>query len=218
MVKRFIFLLFASAAWGNQELEFQYDLNHLCESDIHEHLPHLRRLAGECSSVVEMGLCNMVSTWGLLQGLSEREAVPRTYLGIDIFFPPEETLSLAERLAKENGIGFTFLQANTLDVLLAPVDLLFIDTYHTYCQLTQELEKFAPSVKKYIAMHDTSEPWGNQDEGTYGEQKECPSWVDRTRHGLWPAVEDFLIRHPEWKLKERHFNNHGFTVLERSGS
>ena len=30
---------------------------------------------------------------------------------------------------------------------------------HTYCHLSYELDTFSPKVRKYIAMHDTSEPW-----------------------------------------------------------
>jgi hypothetical protein len=38
---------------------------------------------------------------------------------------------------------------------------------------------------------------------------------EEIRKGLWPAVEEFLIDHPEWRLKERFTNNNGLTVLER---
>ena len=33
--------------------------------------------------------------------------------------------------------------------------------------------------------------------------------------GLWPAVEDFLEKHPEWVLHERYTNNNGLTILKR---
>ena len=94
--------------------------------------------------------------------------------------------------------------------------MLFIDTWHTYRHLSYELEKFSPKVRKYIAMHDTSEPWGSDDEPAYyGPVRKYPPHIDLNKRGLWTAVEDFLAAHPEWKLKERHLNNHGFTVLER---
>jgi hypothetical protein len=38
---------------------------------------------------------------------------------------------------------------------------------------------------------------------------------EEIERGLWPAVEEFLALHPEWKLKERYTNNNGLTVLER---
>jgi len=105
-----------------------------------------------------------------------------------------------------------------MTIEMEPVDMIFIDSLHTYCHLTYELETFSPKVAKFIAMHDTSEPWGDAEDDTYhGDYSEYPAWIDRTKKGLWPAVEDFLARHPEWKLKSRVFNRHGFTVLERLG-
>ncbi len=196
------------------ELQKRYELSCLQPSDINEHIDTLRCLAKECSSVVEIGMRNMVSTWGLLQGLSENSLDSRSYLGIDIALPPLETLNLARRLAKENGISFSFLQTNDMNVDIDFTELLFIDSLHTYCHLTYELEKFAPQIRKYIAMHDTS--WGNIDDPQYqGDYSEYPLEYDRSKRGLWLAIEDFLKRHPEWILNERHLNNYGFTILKR---
>jgi hypothetical protein len=103
----------------------------------------------------------------------------------------------------------------TLDI--PPVDMLFIDSLHTYCHLTCELEKFSPKVGKYIAMHDTSAPWGMMDDDQYhGDYSEYEPSFDRTKRGLWPAVVDFLGRHPEWSLYQRNLYSHGFTVLGRT--
>jgi hypothetical protein len=33
--------------------------------------------------------------------------------------------------------------------------------------------------------------------------------------GLWQAIEEFLVAHPEWKLIERKTNCNGMTLLER---
>lgn len=197
--------------------EYEYHVN--VSSDIHEHLPTLRTLARECCSVVELGLRTMESTWGILQGLAETHSSHRSYLGIDLSIPPEEILNKAKTLAQQNGISFCFLQANDLTVDLPPTDMLFIDTLHTYCQLTSELEKFSSQVAKFIAMHDTSGPWGEVDDAEYcGNYSEYPAWIDRTQRGLWAAVRDFLQRHPEWELKARYLNCNGLTVLQRVGS
>ena len=206
--------------YGNPSAEIQ--LRYQCEissnipSDINEHVQTLRLLAQECSSVVEIGLREMVSSWGILQGLSESQSLAPSYLGIDIHSPSLATLSLAKRLAEEHNISFTFVQANDMDVDIETAEMLFIDSLHTYCHLTYELEKFSSKITKYIAMHDTSDPWGNADEHTYdGDYAEYPEKYDRTKRGLWPAVEDFLKRHPEWTLFKRYLNNHGFTILKR---
>ena len=194
-------------------IKSKYELLCKTPSDINEHLPVLYNLAKTCSSVVEIGLRTMVSSWALLHGLAESSLPTRSYLGIDIASPPLESLALAKRLAGAKGISFEFIQADDRQVEIGPTEMLFIDSLHTYCHLTTELEKFSPHVSKYIALHDTSDPWGNQDEGGYSE---CPPGYDRAKRGLWPAVEDFLQRHPEWTLHERRFNNHGLTILKRS--
>lgn len=41
------------------------------QSDINEHLPTLRAYAAQCTSVAEMGVRGIVSTWALLKGLAE---------------------------------------------------------------------------------------------------------------------------------------------------
>jgi hypothetical protein len=207
--------LHGDESFAKSALTYQYELHAQQPSDIYEHLPVLRQLAKECSSVVEIGLRTIISTWGILQGLSENPSSTRSYLGIDIDAPPYQTLFLAKRLAETNGIEFDFWQANDMKIDIEPVEMLFIDSLHTYCHLTYELEKFSPKVKKYIVMHDTSDPWGSRDQPYLGDYSEYPPEYNRKSQGLWPAVEDFLQRHPEWTLHQRRLNNHGLTTLRR---
>ncbi len=186
-------------------------------SDIHEHLPPLKQLASECARVAEIGVHSVVSSWALLQGLYETPFASKTYIGIDTNLPPFEALNKAKTLAQAAGITYNFWLSNDRDIEIPPVDLLFIDSLHTYCHLTYQLEKFSPQVSRYIALHDTSAPWGTHDDTRYeGDYSEYPAWIDRTKRGLWAAVVDFLSRHPEWCLYERRKNNHGFTVLKRT--
>lgn len=196
------------------DIAIHYVLHATQPSDIFEHLPVLRELASECDSVVEIGVRGAVSTWGILQGLSEHEGKERSYLGIDLYYPPN--IALLRSVCRQNDIQFQFCTQNDLFLRLEPIDFLFIDSLHTYCHLTYELETFSPAVRKYIAMHDTSAPWGEEDDTTYhGNYSEYPPHINRTKRGLWAAVVDFLATHPEWNLKERRLNCHGFTVLER---
>lgn len=200
---------------SSTELTGIYEHHCRAVSDIYEHIPILRQLASECSSVVEIGIRTMVSSWGVLLGLTESKAESKLYIGIDLAMPPAHNLHTAKRLAEAHQIQFNFWQANDMSINIPVIDMLFIDSLHTYCHLTYELEKFSPNVRKYITLHDTSDPWGNVDEPYSGNYSEYPAHIDRTKRGLWPAAEDFLARHPEWKLKERRLNNHGFTILER---
>lgn len=192
----------------------------LCKetSDINEHLPTLKQLSSECSSVIETGLRSKVSPWVFLKGLSESQNIPCTYLWIDREFPLLTTLQKVRELATSHGIFFHFWKADDRTVDIASTDLLFIDSLHTYCHLTHELEKFSPRVNKYIAMHHTSPPWGlNDDDSAYhGDYSEYDPMFDRTKRGLWPAVIDFLGRHPEWSLYERSIYDNGLIILKRT--
>ncbi len=207
--------LFGEYSPAQLELKNKYELSCTQPSDINEHVETLRSLAKECSSVVEIGLRTMVSSWGILFGLSENTSAKRSYLGIDIEEPPFAILYLAKQLAEKNGISFSFLLANDMSIEIEPTEMLFIDSMHTYCHLLDELIRFSPKVSKYIALHDTT-AWGDIDDiGYEGDYSEYPPRYDRTKKGLWPAVEDFLQSHPEWTLQQRSVNNNGFTILKR---
>jgi hypothetical protein len=211
-----IALGFSIYIYSAPTLKTIYDQHCTQPSDIYEHIPRLRDLAEECSSVIEIGVRNMASTWGIIQGLADSSSDNRSYLGIDLGYPSKETLHLADSLATQSGILFSFWKGNDMDIDLPPVDLLFIDSLHTYCHLTYELEKFSPQVHKYIALHDTSYPWEFFDDNSYwGNYSEYPEHIDRSKRGLWPAVQDFLLTHPDWILHERRTNCHGFTILKR---
>jgi hypothetical protein len=197
-------------------LSSQYERASLTASDINQHVPLLYELAKECPRVTEIGIRGMVSTWGILYGLSQNPSSVRSYTGIDLFSPPIKTLALAEKLAKEGDVQFNLVLANDMTIDIQQTDFLFIDSLHTYAHLTYELEKFSSQVTKYIAMHDTSGPWGTRNDSEYRvDYSEYPSSIDRSKKGLWAAVEDFLANHPEWALAERHLNCNGFTILER---
>ena len=201
---------------ARQELIALYEQHARTPSDIYEHIPVLRKLANECSSTVEIGVRSLVSTWGIILGLAESSSVDPFYLGIDLHMPPTDKLYLIERLASANGVNCQFHEGNDMNIDIPQTDMLFIDSLHTYCHLTYELNKFSPYVNKYITLHDTSAPWGNNDDADYnGDFSEYPPEIDKTKRGLWPAVLDFLSSHPDWKLHERRLNNHGFTTLKR---
>ena len=215
-----LFLTFASrslSAYQEFTLKERYEQKCNEPSDINQHLPHLYRLAKDCESAVEIGVRGVVSTWAVLYGLSENETGNRTYIGIDLCLPPADSFLAIQESSVASGIDFEFWIINDMEIEeLEPTDLLFIDSLHTYCHLTYELEKFSPFVNKYIALHDTSAPWGELDDSCYrGDYSEYPPHINRTKRGLWLSVEDFLDSHSDWVLLERHYNNHGFTILKR---
>lgn len=198
-----------------EELRRHYEIQCRNISTTHEHHPVLFNLAKQCESIVELGVGGaVISSWALLWGLSNNGKSTKEYVGVDIALAGE--VKEASRIAKLNKINYTFIFGDDMKIALNSCDMMFIDSLHTYCHLTYELEKFSPLVKKYIVMHDTSPPWEKCDDTEYrGDYSEYPLHIDRTKRGLWAAVEDFLASHKEWKLKERRTNCYGLTVLER---
>jgi cephalosporin hydroxylase len=186
-------------------------------SDINEHLPTLCRYASECDHVTEAGVRYVVSTFGLMMGK------PRNLVSIDIVHPNDMTggendvikgkdeFVLAERFAKENGVDFKFVLGSTLDLDLEPTDLLFLDTFHKYEQLSKELERHHGSVGKYILLHDTN-TFAYRDEG---EEMSMNIERNNIKKGLWLAMKEFLENHPEWEIHEQFFNNNGLTILKK---
>jgi hypothetical protein len=194
----------------NELLQLRYDVARLTSSDINEHIPVLKKYSSECDVVVEAGVRWITSTWGLMAGL------PRELWSIDIDDYGQD-FSHVQNIAEQNGVNFKFelistvpqpndpnskfSHLQTLSLQNKNVDLLFIDTCHTYDVLTQELQLHAKYVKQYLIFHDT-EKYGN-----VGEDGRAP--------GLWQAIEEFLTINSQWILLERYKNNNGLTVLKR---
>jgi cephalosporin hydroxylase len=160
-------------------------------SDINEHLPTLKRYAEQSETVVELGMRKIVSTWAFLAGK------PKQLISVDITHPRDYGADLweVEDAAREAGIEFDFVLKSSLEIDLPEHDFLFIDTLHTYDQLTAELERHHPKVKKFIAMHDTN--------------------LSGDPDNMRGAVNDFLDRHREWEVAEHFDNNNGLTILKR---
>jgi len=170
-----------------------------CESpsDINEHLPTLRDLASECSTVTEMGVRWVVSTWGLAEGR------PKKLTSIDIQDPIIYNIDIEKvaEIIRGEGIDFNFVLADTTQCDIEETELLFIDTWHVYEQLKVELERHGNKATKYLVFHDTV---------TFADVGETEG-----HKGLLPALEEFLEANPHWKIKIHYGNNNGLLVLER---
>jgi hypothetical protein len=172
-------------------------------SDIHEHLPILKKYAEECDIVVEMGVRSIVSTWAFLS------AKPSKLISVDIVHPMDYinhdpdgcNLDLVKELADKNNIDFDFILGDTLKIDPIECDLLFIDTLHDYDQLKGELEIHSGSCRKYIILHDTTH---------FSSMGETPG-----KEGIWRAIEEFITSSKDWTIKERLVNNNGLTILEK---
>lgn len=201
------------------KLQIDKIYEHYCkqESDIVEHMPTLYEYTKECSSVAELGVRGMVSTWAFLKGLSESSGKKELY-GVDI--QPAYEYNQVAQLAAALGITMSFHQEDSAKITIPPVDMLFIDTFHVYGHLKRELEQHHSRTKKYIVMHDT------EGDGIFGEAirgkfdllktiQETGYSLEDITHGLLRAVYEFLHQHPEWKLVYNALNNNGLMILKR---
>ena len=170
--------------------------------DMWEHFPTLKHLASKCESVIEMGVRGGCSAYALLAGLEQSKTQDRWMIYLDINMCRNPKL---EELAALNQIKIQFVQADSREVELPECDLLFIDTLHTYGQLSVELALHHNAAKKFIVMHDVADPYGYRNEVDDGSPKE----------GLKAAIKDFLEEHNEWMIRDWYTNCHGLAILER---
>jgi hypothetical protein len=195
---------------------------YLCStpSDINEHLPTLYRYAQECDSAFETGVRGCVSSWAITYGLlNNKNETQKTLLLNDITECDVNHLIIT---ALSENIKIDCIWKNNLEIELdANYDLTFIDTWHVYGQLKRELEKFSKITNKYIIMHDTTvDEWKGETirERMNAVQQSLDSGfpLEEINQGLWPAIDEFLKKNPEWVLHERFTNNNGLTILKRN--
>jgi len=177
-------------------------------SDINEHIPSILKYGQECDHITEMGVRWVVSTWVWLA------CAPKKLISYDLYNPShwEVDIKPVEETAKNYGLDFEFREKDILKIEIDETDLLFIDTWHTYDQLKEELKLHSKNVKKYICFHDTTS-FEYEDEPLHHEN----SWGKETSgKGIWPAIVEFLEDNKGvWELKERFMNNNGFTIIQR---
>ena len=172
------------------------DAYHICAktpSDINAHFPVMATLAKECSHITEFGARYGVSTVCWLA------AKPSRFVTYDIH--PKGTVNKVGDLSE--GTDFEFKTESSIETTIEETDLLFIDSFHTYDHLKQELALHAPKVTKYIVMHDTESC------GLVGGHKTGAK-------GLKPAIAEFLDGNEHWDQLEHYPNSNGLTVLKRN--
>ena len=185
-------------------------------SDIHEHLPILARYASECTHVTECGVSTVVSSYAFADALLP--IVGSRFVQVDPVWHANIDIFQAE--CKSEGLDSVFHHKSDLECPMEPTDLLFIDSWHVYGHLKRELVRWHPHVRKYILLHDTTvDEWAGETVrlgwDAVRQSRETGIPVEEIRKGLWPAVEEFLSQHPEWRMRERLTNCNGLTVLER---
>jgi len=157
---------------------------------IHEHLPTLRRicLEQEAQTIVELGTWYGNSTKAFLEVC---KVLGAKLISIDI----DGAVKDVQPESVKNDPNWTFHGMDDMKFdINFPIDVLFIDSSHTYPHTLQELEKYSPwlTSKGVILMHDTVT---------------CPP-VAR-------SIQEFLDNHPDEYTYEEHKNNHGLGILRK---
>lgn len=172
-------------------------------SDINELLPYIYETALLCETCTEFGVRRPTSTYAFLA------AKPKRLVSYDLGRYEEEVTEV-EQLCTESGQDFQFILGNVLEIEIEETDFLFIDTFHTFTQLTKELQLHAGKAKKFIGFHDTE---------TFGQngQQWMPGVADHMNcgRGIYPAIENFLRDNPEWTLYKKLDFNNGLTILKK---
>jgi hypothetical protein len=183
--------------WLNEEYEQR------CRSedphcDMIEHLPVLRELTTKI--IARQGACTVVE-FGVGHSTIAFLAGGATVWSYDIAAPqwrPPDELT-------QSGM-WRFDQIDTSHLhRVAPYDLLFIDTVHTYQQVKRELRLALPYLlnrgREYsVLVHGTK---------TFGERDEVGEGP-----GINRAVRKFCARYADrWRVLRRWRHGHGLTLL-----
>lgn len=106
-------------------------------------------------------------------------------------FEPNRTVF--EAYCKNNGVELNVIESDsTHKRTVNDVDVLLIDSKHTYQHCKKELRLHAESVQKYIIFHDTA-----------------------AKPELKQAVNEFVSNNVEWDIVEDFTDNVGYTVIGR---
>jgi cephalosporin hydroxylase len=152
-------------------------------SDIFQHLPRLRQevVDRDAKVIVELGVRSARSTVALLAGA---EVTGGVVWSVDIAdpYPPEEILGHP---------SWVFVRGNDLELVVEapePIDVLFIDTSHTYDQTLAELDVYGPKVRAggVILLHDIEleHPDAEPTDIAFPVEKAVLAWLeDKPQHG-----------------------------------
>lgn len=160
------------------------------ESDINELLPFLYAQAMQCEHITEMGFRGGNSAVALLAGLENNRSKNKIFHTYDL----DESVQVMElrELAEKDGVIFHFHQEDVLLAEIEETDFLFIDTEHTYFQVTNELNRHSEKARKWIGFHDVA---------TFPD-------LDR-------GISDWMRRNKNWKIVLREEQNNGLMIIER---
>lgn len=134
-------------------MNIQEKINTFNNSDIACHLNYMDEISKNCKHITEFGTRSIVSTWAWLYGC------PHKIVCYDIKDPNEYINGVKEEFimaCQYHNVEFVFKKESTIETpTIETTDLLFIDTLHTYDQVSKELELHGHKTNKYLCGHDT---------------------------------------------------------------
>lgn len=162
----------------------QYDIDYMNGDNFLRKEFYLENFSG-VDVIVELGVARGDTSRIFLQCARQK------VIGVDIagWLLDKSIYDYAESL----GVEYEFI--NKHDLLIDPIDcdILFIDSSHAEEHTYQELKKFSPAVKKFIALHDIN-----------------PSFETLLGFDRWYAEEGEC-----WEEYYRDYNNCGLLVIQR---
>lgn len=144
---------------------------------------------------------NIVKELGVCQGGTLAAMMiehPKVLHGYDIaahYYNPYAHLFLD--YAKEHNIDFSYKENSSLDIdTVYDCDLLHIDSLHDPDHLMKELKLHAPTVSKYIVLHDTAN--------------------FKNGRGLFKTIATYITEVQQcWKIVDHYIQRVGYTVIQR---
>jgi hypothetical protein len=151
----------------------------------------IRRCLSDCPH----GIFGTYTELGVNQGATLAAAILHGCISATGYDIDLSNYRLAARIlsnyATRNGVKLAVIEGNSIEVTLNPVDVLYIDSYHSEDHLRKELKLHSDQVNKYIICHDTN-----------------------SSAGLRKAVRQF-VRTSKWRIVNDCREGTGFTTLAR---
>ena len=161
-------------------------------------------------SVLEIGVDRGVTFLSMVVFLA-RTRPTFTAIGVDIMVQEQVRVQL-QHIDRNPGQSAYLIEDNSLAVLPKMVeqgmqfDVLFLDGDHNYHTVSQEMPLVGQLVRPggIVVVDDYDGRWSERDlwykerEG-YEENKFATAKVDTDKHGVKPAVDEWLETHPDWQ-------------------
>jgi len=196
----------------------------VASTDIYYHFPVLKKYAEASDHVTEVGVRYGVSSFSFIQGLYDVSI--QTSTKKSIVLSDITKTNAASRiddmfdLCPNGPIDYKFIEGDDLTLKFEQTDFMFIDTWHTYKHLKQELSVLPKYVNKFIGFHDTTSfAHKNEKIAGHGGKPEDKSLYRGIveKMGMTIALDEFLAGNKEWVLQYKTEENNGITIIARVG-